>query len=35
MRFVFDTNIVLFYLKDGKTKEYIERKFAPFYPQIE
>jgi len=32
MRFVFDTNIVLFYLKDGKTKDYIERKFAPFSP---
>lgn len=30
MRYVLDTNILLFYIRGGNTCEYIERNFAPF-----
>lgn len=30
MNYVLDTNIVLIYLRDEKTKNHIEEKFAPF-----
>lgn len=30
MDYVFDTNIILFYLKDGPTKAFIEETYAPF-----
>lgn len=30
MNYVLDTNIILFYLKDNQTKEFIEVSFAPF-----
>lgn len=30
MRYVLDTNIILFYLKDDDTREFIEENFGPF-----
>lgn len=30
MKYVLDTNIILFYLKDGNTKEFIEDNYGPF-----
>lgn len=30
MNYVLDTNILLFYLRDAKTKAYIERQYDPF-----
>lgn len=33
MTYVLDTNIILFYLKNGKTKQAIEQRYAPFSPQ--
>lgn len=30
MNYVLDTNIILFYLKDGPTKEFIEENYGPF-----
>ena len=30
MNYVLDTNVVLFYLKDSKTKQFVEKQFGPF-----
>lgn len=30
MNYVLDTNIILFYLKDGPTKGFIEEVYSPF-----
>lgn len=30
MNYVLDTNVILFYLKDDETKEFIENNFGPF-----
>lgn len=30
MNYVLDTNVVLFYLKDNETKQFIEEEFGPF-----
>jgi predicted nucleic acid-binding protein len=30
MNYVLDTNVILFYLKDNETKEFIEEEFGPF-----
>lgn len=30
MRYVFDTNILVFYIKDKETKAYIEKNYSPF-----
>ncbi len=30
MNYVLDTNVILFYLKDADTKEFIEDNFGPF-----
>lgn len=30
MNYVLDTNVILFYLKDNDTKEFIENNFGPF-----
>jgi tRNA(fMet)-specific endonuclease VapC len=32
MKYLIDTNIVLVYLRDDKTKGYIEANYAPFHP---
>ncbi len=32
MKFILDTNIVLIFLRDQKTKDFIDNKFAPFNP---
>ena len=30
MRYVFDTNILIYYVRDKATKQYVEENFAPF-----
>jgi hypothetical protein len=30
MNYLLDTNVILFYLKDNDTKNFIEEKFGPF-----
>jgi predicted nucleic acid-binding protein len=30
MNYVLDTNVILFYLKDNETKEFIEQSYGPF-----
>ncbi|MGB3780410.1 MAG: PIN domain-containing protein, partial [Tunicatimonas sp.] len=30
MNYVLDTNVLLFYLRDAKTKAHIEQRYAPF-----
>lgn len=33
MNYIFDTNILLIYLRDEKRKQFIEKEYAPFAPE--
>lgn len=35
MRYTLDTNVLLFYVRDGDTRQFIEDNYAPFGPENE